>query len=138
MEKEIKELIQDFEQDKGKRIFRYILSVSEEEEQSYFNVEKYYVIAKDIFDYYLVPDSDIKKIMSISVNWSVNSPYEINKIDVYKDNLLKRIVLTLFTDKEKEDAINIIKEEFHKHINKKEWYQNNDFVEKVNKSLCMI
>lgn len=138
MEKEIKELIQYFEQDKGKRIFRYILSVSEEEEQSYFNVEKYYVIAKDIFDYYLVPDSDIKKIMSISVNWSVNSPYEINKIDVYKDNLLKRIVLTLFTDKEKEDAINIIKEEFHKHINKKEWYQNNDFVEKVNKSLCMI
>lgn len=138
MEKEIKELIQDFEQDKGKRIFRYILSVSEEEEQYYFNVEKYYVIAKDIFDYYLVPDSNIKKIMSISVNWSVNSPYAINKIDVYKDNLLKRIVLTLFTDKEKEDAINIIKEEFHKHINKKEWYQSNDFIEKFNKSLCMI
>lgn len=138
MEKEIKELIQDFEQDKGKRIFRYILSVSEEEEQPYFNVEKYYVIAKDIFDYYLVPDSNIKKIMSISVNWSVNSPYAINKIDVYKDNLLKRIVLTLFTDKEKEDAINIIKEEFHKHINKKEWYQSNDFIEKFNKSLCMI
>lgn len=138
MEKEIKELIQDFEQDKGKRIFKYILSVSEEDEQSYFNVEKYYVIAKDIFDYYLVPDSDIKKIISISVNWSVNSPYSINKIDVYQDRFIKRIVLTLFTDKEKEDAINMIKEEFNEHINKKEWYQSNDFVEKVNKSLCMI
>jgi len=138
MEKEIKELIQDFEQDKGKRIFKYILSVSEEDEQSYFNVEKYYVIAKDIFDYYLVPDSDIKKIISISVNWSVNSPYSINKIDVYQDCFIKRIVLTLFTDKEKEDAINMIKEEFNEHINKKEWYQSNDFVEKVNKSLCMI
>lgn len=138
MEKEIKELIQDFEQDKGKRIFKYILSVSEEDEQSYFNVEKYYVIAKDIFDYYLVPDSDIKKIISISVNWSVNSPYSINKIDVYQDCFIKRIVLTLFTDKEKEDAINMIKEEFHEHINKKEWYQSNDFVEKVNTSLCMI
>lgn len=138
MEKEIKELIQDFEQDKGKRIFKYILSVSEEDEQSYFNVEKYYVIAKDIFDYYLVPDSDIKKIISISVNWSVNSLYSINKIDVYQDSFIKRIVLTLFTDKEKEDAINMIKEEFHEHINKKEWYQSNDFVEKVNTSLCMI
>ena len=138
MEKKIKELIQDFEQDKGKRIFKYILSVSEEDEQSYFNVEKYYVIAKDIFDYYLVPDSDIKKIISISVNWSVNSPYSINKIDVYQDCFIKRIVLTLFTDKEKEDAINMIKEEFNEHINKKEWYQSNDFVEKVNKSLCMI
>lgn len=138
MEKEIKELIQDFEQDKGKRIFKYILSVSEEDEQSYFNVEKYYVIAKDIFDYYLVPDSDIKKIISISVNWSVNSPYSINKIDVYQDCFIKRIVLTLFTDKEKEDAINMIKEEFNEHINKKEWYQSNDFVEKVNKSLCTI
>lgn len=138
MEKEIKELIQDFEQDKGKRIFKYILSVSEEDEQSYFNVEKYYVIAKDIFDYYLVPDSDIKKIISISVNWSVNSPYSINKIDVYQDCFVKRIVLTLFTDKEKEDAINMIKEGFNEHINKKEWYQSNDFVEKVNKSLCVI
>lgn len=138
MEKEIKELIQDFEQDKGKRIFKYILSVSEEDEQSYFNVEKYYVIAKDIFDYYLVPDSDIKKIISISVNWSANSPYSINKIDVYQDCFIKRIVLTLFTDKEKEDAINMIKEKFDEYINKKEWYQSNDFVEKVNKSLCII
>lgn len=85
-----------------------------------------------------MPDSDIKKIISISVNWSVNSPYSINKIDVYQDYFIKRIVLTLFTDKEKEDAINMIKEEFHEHINKKEWYQSNDFVEKVNTSLCMI
>ena len=32
----------------------------------------------------------------------------------------------------------MIKEKFDEYINKKEWYQSNDFVEKVNKSLCII
>lgn len=138
MEEEIKALIQDFERDKGKRIFRYILSVCEEDELFDFDIEIYYIIAKDKFDYYLVSNSNRNKIISIGINWSVNSPYQMNEIDVYNDKCFRRIVLNLFTDKDKKDAINMIKEKFHEHINKKEWYQSNDFIEKFNKSLCMI
>lgn len=138
MEEEKKALIQDFERDKGKRIFRYILSVCEEDKLFDFDIEIYYIIAKDKFDYYLVSNSNRNKIISIGINWSVNSPYQMNEIDVYNDKYVKRIVLNLFTDKNKEDAINMIKEKFHEYINKKEWYQSNDFIEKFNKSLCMI
>lgn len=138
MEEEVKELIQSFEQDKGKRVFRYILSVSEYDETIDFDTRIYYVIAKDKFDYYLVSNDDSNKITSIGIGWSVNSPYQMNEIDVYKDNDFRRIILNLFTDKEKEDAINMIKEKFYEHVNKKEWYQGNDFIEKVNTSLCMI
>lgn len=138
MEEEVKELIQSFEQDKGKRVFRYILSVSEDDEFIDFYIETYYVIAKDKFDFYLVSNGDRNKITSIGIGWSVNSPYQMNEIDIYKDNDFRRIILNLFTDKEKEDAINMIKEKFYEHVNKKEWYQGNDFIEKVNTSLCMI
>lgn len=138
MEEEVKELIQSFEQDKGKRVFRYILSVSENDETIDFDTRIYYVIAKDKFDYYLVSNDDPNKITSIGIGWSVNSPYQMNEIDVYKDNDFRRIILNFFTDKEKEDAINMIKEKFYEHVNKKEWYQSNDFIEKVNTSLCII
>lgn len=138
MEEEVKELIQSFEQDKGKRVFRYILSVSEDDKFIDFDIETYYVIAKDKFDFYLVSNDDPNKITSIGIGWSINSPYQIDKIDIYVDDNFRRIILNLFTDKEKEDAINMIKEKFYEHINKKEWYQGNNFIEKVNTSLCMI
>lgn len=136
MEENVKELIQRFEQDKGKRIDRYTLAIFDSGIFD-FNTETYYVIAKDRLDYYLV-SKDKPGIETLGVDWSVNSPWQLNKIDIVNSLSMGAITINLFTDKEKEEAVNIIKEKFHEYVNMKEWYEEEVIVKDIDNLLCSL
>ena len=136
MEEEIKALIHNFEQDKGKRINRYTLTVFDSKIFD-FNTKTYYVIAKDRFDYYLV-SKDKLIIETIGINWSVNSPCQLNKVDIVNSLSMGAITINLFTDKEKEEAVNMIKEKFNEYVYMKEWYKEEAVVKEIDDLLCSL
>lgn len=136
MEEEIKALIHKFEQDKGKRIDRYTLTVFDSKIFD-FNTKTYYVIAKDRFDYYLV-SKDKLRIETIGINWSVNSPCQLNKVDIVNSLSMGAITINLFTDKEKEEAVNMIKEKFNEYVYMKEWYKEEAVVKEIDDLLCSL
>lgn len=136
MEEEIKALIHNFEQDKGKRIYRYTLTVFDSKIFD-FNTKTYYVIAKDRFDYYLV-SKDKLIIETIGVNWSVNSQCQLNKVDIVNSLSMGAITINLFTDKEKEEAVNMIKEKFNEYVYMKEWYKEEAVVKEIDDLLCSL
>lgn len=138
MKEKMKELFAKFEGSKGKKITKYSLEVSELDNFTRIKVRDYYVIAEGPFDFFMVcEESD--NIETLGKTYSVNSPYIINLLSVTpRAGMVSNISIVLFTDKEKDKAVKMLRSSFYEYIDKKEWYKEESVRDIVDNLLCSI